>query len=183
MADEPTLEEVRGDLADLRSRIIYHAKHGRRAPKLRKAYQRAKARVAKLTRVERRRKRKLWASKHFAFAEFNTHDGTPVPPAAYDGVRKLCRDILEPMRAKYGACRVTSGYRHAAYNRRIGGATRSFHIYDLRPNQPAADVSFQRGNPAQWAESARRLGAGGVGTYIGSGFTHIDLGPRRDWSG
>lgn len=175
-----TEEEVRADLRDLRSRIIYHAKRGRRAPKLRKAYARMKALAARLRRKERNR---LWASEHFAFAEFDTHDGTPVPLRARRGVKRLCREILEPLRAEFGPCRVTSGYRHRAYNARIGGASNSYHIYDLHPDQPAADVSFRRGDPYKWAAAARRLGAGGVGTYPKSGFTHIDLGPRRDWSG
>jgi len=175
-----TEAEVRADLRDLRSRIIYHAKRGRRAPKLRKAYARLKAKAARLRKASRDR---LWASEHFAFAEFDTHDGTPVPRPAHAAVRKLAREILEPMREEFGSCRVTSGYRHAAYNRRIGGATNSYHIYDLRPDQPAADVSFARGNVHDWARRARALGAGGVGVYPRSGFVHIDLGPRRDWSG
>jgi hypothetical protein len=121
------------------------------------------------------------ASANFLIEEFNCKDGTPVPRSAHAGVRGLCGEVLEPMRNRFGPCRVTSGYRHRSYNAGIGGATRSFHIYDLRPAQPAADVVFARGTPAQWAAYARQLGKGGVGQY--ASFVHCDTGPRRTWRG
>ncbi|MFP5379560.1 MAG: YcbK family protein [Vicinamibacteria bacterium] len=133
--------------------------------------------------VRRRRELDDYASANFRMSEFNTHDGTPVPTAAHGGVRNLCRLILEPMRKQFGACHVTSGYRHSAYNAKVGGAAKSYHIYDLRPDEPAADVSFACGTPAEWAAFARKLGRGGVGQYDRSGFVHVDLGPRRNWSG
>lgn len=124
------------------------------------------------------------ASANFSIREFDCKDGTRVPKCAEDAVRELCRDILEPMRAKFGRCKVNSGYRHRAYNRRIGGEPNSFHIYELRCDQVAADVRFERGTPAQWAAYARSLrGIGGVGQYNRSGFVHVDNGPRRDWWG
>ena len=136
----------------------------------------------------RRRRRQIaekreQTSDNFDISEFDCNDGTPVPVAAHGGVRRLCDQVLEPMRDKFGSCHVNSGYRHTRYNAGIGGASRSFHIYDLRPDQPAADVRFARGTPAQWAAFARRLGKGGVGQYNRAGFVHVDLGPRRDWSG
>lgn len=123
------------------------------------------------------------ASEHFRIEEFNCKDGTPVPKAAHDGVRKLCEDVLEPMRREFGDCSITSGYRHRAYNASIGGASQSYHIYDLRPDEVASDVTFARGSVAEWAAFARELGVGGVGEYRRSGFVHVDHGPRRDWSG
>lgn len=123
-------------------------------------------------------------SDNFHASEFDTHDGTKVPEMAYDGLRALCRDVLEPMRDRFGACHVTSGYRHRAYNASIGGAASSYHIYDLRDgDEVAADVTFERGTPAQWAAHARSLAKGGVGQYDRSGFVHVDNGPRRDWWG
>jgi hypothetical protein len=125
-----------------------------------------------------------WASEHFRIAEFDTRDGTPVPEMAYGGVRDLCERVLEPMRRRFGAAYVTSGYRHEAYNAGIGGATRSYHIYELRDGREvAADVTFASGNPAEWASYARQLAVGGVGQYNRSGFVHVDSGPRRDWWG
>ena len=43
---------------------------------------------------------------------------------------KLCNTYLEPMRKKFGVARVLSGYRHELYNRLIGGARHSQHIYE-----------------------------------------------------
>lgn len=123
------------------------------------------------------------ASEHFLISEFDCHNGQKVPRDAYPALRRLCEDVLEPMRAHFGACRVTSGYRPRAYNASIGGASQSEHIYELTPSSVAADVSFARGTPASWAEFARRLGVGGVGQYSRSGFVHVDNGPRRDWWG
>lgn len=122
-------------------------------------------------------------SEHFKAGEFDCHDGRKVPEAAYPALRRLCRDVLEPMRDRFGPCRVTSGYRPADYNRAIGGAAQSQHIYEIGPESVAADVSFARGTPAQWAAFARELGKGGVGQYDRSGFCHVDNGPRRDWWG
>lgn len=44
----------------------------------------------------------------------------------------LCREILEPIRAKYGLplC-VTSGYRDPTHNAQVGGKSRSFHLYEF----------------------------------------------------
>jgi hypothetical protein len=61
-------------------------------------------------------------SKHFTVEEFDCHDGTKVPKRDYKGLQYLCRVYLEPLRKKYGAVHVNSGYRTRAYNARIGGA-------------------------------------------------------------
>lgn len=133
-------------------------------------------------RREQQAEHETRASEHFRISEFDCHDGTPVPTLAYQGLRDLCRDVLEPMRARFGECRVTSGYRHRAYNAGIGGAARSYHIYELRGGlEVAADVTFARGNPEQWAAYARALGKGGVGEY--ATFVHCDNGPVRRWRG
>ncbi len=132
-------------------------------------------------------------SPHFTVEEFDCHDGTRVPEAALPALVELCCYVLEPMRAKYGRCKVHSGYRTRAYNASIGGARYSQHIYNDTPGSVAADVSFAAGTPAKWARGARwrfrtvsrwrRNGRGGVGQYNNSGFVHVDSGPRRDWQG
>ena len=119
-------------------------------------------------------------------AEFDCHDGRKVPAAAVPALKRLCRDVLEPMRAKFGPCRVLSGYRPADYNQKIGGARYSQHIYELTPDSVAADVRFQQGSPKEWAAYARKLlgKKGGVGRYDRSGFVHADNRPyRADWHG
>ena len=114
-------------------------------------------------------------SPHFHVKEFACHDGTPVPKCAYDALRRLCVIVLEPMRQKFGPCRVLSGYRHREYNRSIGGARYSQHIYDDGPESVAADVRFAKGSPKEWAAYADKLlPRGGVGRYDRSGFVHVD---------
>ena len=132
-------------------------------------------------------------SAHFVVEEFDCHDGTRVPDAAIPALKELCENMLEPLRSKYGSCKVLSGYRTRAYNKSIGGARYSQHIYDDTPGSVAADVRFAKGGPPQWARGARwrfstrsrwrKSGRGGVGQYNASVFVHVDSGPRRDWSG
>jgi uncharacterized protein YcbK (DUF882 family) len=122
---------------------------------------------------------------HFRVAEFDCHDGTPVPVGAHGALQRLCQQYLEKMRAEFGPARVLSGFRHRAYNDRIGGAKKSMHCYEEHVDQVAADVQFARGKPADWAGFAERLGAPGVGRYDDSVFVHVDnrkTGPAR-WSG
>jgi uncharacterized protein YcbK (DUF882 family) len=130
-------------------------------------------------------------SPHFATEEFRCRDGHDVPASSIPALRELCVNMLEPLRAKYGRCHVNSGYRTRPYNASIGGARYSQHIYTDTPGSVAADVTFAKGGPAQWARSARwrfrfkpvwrKRARGGVGLY--GSFVHLDSGARRDWSG
>lgn len=132
--------------------------------------------------IAREEERLSRPSPNFTYSEFACKDGTPVPKAAYPALEHLCKTYLEPLRAEFGPVYITSGYRHAAYNRAIGGASMSVHIYDYpgRNGQAvAADVTCQRGTPAQWAKFLDRLNPGGLGTY--SSFVHVDNRQLMDW--
>lgn len=183
-----TYDKTEDDGHEARLAFTIGAQRVAREPGTRDAVQRGRAKE-RIANAKKARKATApasgdRASTNFRINEFDTHDGTPVPRMAYGGLRNLCERVLEPMRAEFGACIVLSGYRHASYNRAIGGATRSYHVYDLRDgSQVASDLRFARGNPALWAAFARRLGVGGVGQYNGPGFVHVDNGPRRDWRG
>lgn len=132
-------------------------------------------------------------SKNFTIEEFDCHDGTKVPDAAIPALKELCVHMLEPLRSKYGSCEVLSGYRPTPYNRSIGGAEFSQHIYDKTPRSVAVDVRFKKGSVRQWANSARwrfntksvwrKSRRGGSGRYLQAGFVHVDSGPRRNWEG
>lgn len=131
-------------------------------------------------------------SPHFNLSEFHTHDGTEVPERSEAAVQRLCRLVLEPMRTLYGPCRVVSGYRHRAYNQKIGGARNSFHVYDEHEAvEVAADVTFSRGNPTLWRHTANVLllaryrRRGGIGRYPRGRFVHIDTrrGGGSRWEG
>lgn len=122
-------------------------------------------------------------SPHFSMAEFDCRDGTPCPAYMRPYLEALCREHLEPLRAALGTVRINSGYRHAAYNASIGGATQSYHVYELRKKAPAADHIVD-GHAAstvqQWHESHNPFD--GMGFY--AGFTHgDDRGYRSRWYG
>ena len=129
-------------------------------------------------RSQQKTRRRL--SKHFVVEEFDCRDGTKVKPREYNGLEYLCRQFLEPMRDKFGPCTVHSGYRTVSWNRHVGGEPNSFHIYTMHDgNDQAADVSFARGGPNQWAayanaiRSKKRGGRGGIGVY--SSIVHNDI--------
>jgi hypothetical protein len=122
-------------------------------------------------------------SPHFNVDEFNCKDGTRVPKASVPALTRLCNEVLEPLREQFGSCTIMSGYRPTAYNTRIGGAKFSQHIYDLHPDTVAADLTFERGRPSDWADAAESLcERGGLGRY--PGFVHVDnRGTNARWSG
>jgi uncharacterized protein YcbK (DUF882 family) len=73
---------------------------------------------------------------------------------------------------------IISGYRDFAYNQRVGGATGSKHMDGI-----AVDVSIPKGiGQEKFIKIATEaVGFTGIGRY--SSFTHIDLGPKRQWHG
>lgn len=72
---------------------------------------------------------------------------------------------------------ITSAYRSPEYNRRVGGATNSYHT-----RGQALDITqsqFTQAQRQQFLREAVRVGIGGIGIY--NSFTHIDIGPVRAW--
>lgn len=121
-------------------------------------------------------------SKHFGLWEFGMDDGTLPPPSSIPYLIILCEQVLEPMRARFGLCTVTSGYRTPTHNTLVGGAKDSRHLYDRHPTTPAVDVAFRTGKPETWAAMAITMKVGGVGVYR----THLHLDRRRNrarWTG
>ena len=75
-------------------------------------------------------------TEHFSFKEMYAsatarrrgYDNTP-PPEAVAKLELLCRDVLEPIRKRYGApIIVGSGYRCPGLNKVIGGVATSQHM-------------------------------------------------------
>jgi uncharacterized protein YcbK (DUF882 family) len=74
---------------------------------------------------------------------------------------------------------ITSGCRSRSANRQAGGARDSYHMRCM-----AADIRVAGVSEGQLLRFASRLpGVGGVGTYCGNSIVHIDVGPRRAWTG
>ena len=73
-------------------------------------------------------------TKHFTleemiFSQTATRKGINNTPNAehIKNLTKLCKEILQPARAKFGAIQVNSGYRSIALNKAIGGSSSSAH--------------------------------------------------------
>ena len=65
---------------------------------------------------------------HSSTANYNKVDNTP-SRLELEYLKKLCNEILQPIRDKYGNfIFVTSGYRNPILNRLVGGSTTSQHI-------------------------------------------------------
>jgi len=96
---------------------------------------------------------------------------------------------LEPLRKKYGAVHIDSGFRTPSYNRKVGGASNSMHVYTIHDgNDQAADIICAKGTPRDWHRTLnwlrqhRRNGRGGLGLY--SSFVHCDIRDyKADWRG
>lgn len=107
---------------------------------------------------------------HFRVREFKCNDGS-------DSVLvddKLVK-LLEQIRTWAGdSIRITSAYRTATYNKRIGGAANSQHTKGT-----AADIVVTGKDPGDVARFAQAIGAGGVGHYTAQRFTHVDVRSGR----
>lgn len=85
---------------------------------------------------------------HFTLGEAACHDGTPVPAGLYFNALRVA-DAAEVVRARWGLpLTVLSWYRPEAYNRRVGGAEDSMHVWalamDVAPPDGVTVVEFHR---------------------------------------
>ena len=77
----------------------------------------------------------IMLSEHFSLEEMvrsgvaiqknidNTPSGDDI-----ERLRLLCRNVLEPVRRRFGVTRISSGYRSAALNTAVGGVNNSQHL-------------------------------------------------------
>lgn len=135
----------------------------------------------KRERIREARARNDHPSPNFDWAEFDCNDGTEAPEESKPAIRHWCQTVGEPTRAVHGPIDVTSGFRHRAYNARIGGEDASVHIYDY-PGRDyravAVDFKCARGTPRDWYGTTAGK-ADGRGLY--STFTHADNRNRIGW--
>jgi uncharacterized protein YcbK (DUF882 family) len=101
-------------------------------------------------------------SAHFDSEEFRCHDGAEAHPDP------ALIERLERLRGLVGRpCKIVSGYRSPSWNRHVGGAPRSQHLYNR-----AADL--ERGYAT--VTQARQAGFTGIG-YCGEWAVHVDVRP------
>ena len=127
-----------------------------------KAYSRAKEGNVKL-------------SNNFKVNEFRCKDNSDVifiSPALVD--------ILQKIRNHYGkAVNINSAYRTPTYNKKVGGATYSQHLYGT-----AADIRINGVKPKDLAAYIETLmpNYGGIGIY--PTFVHVDIRQNKSrWKG
>lgn len=81
-------------------------------------------------------------------------------------------DMLQRLRTQMGRpMMVNSGYRSPEHNRRVGGASTSYHMDGI-----AYDVSMQNHDPHAYKQAAAEIGFDGIGTYpeARKNFIHVD---------
>ena len=114
-------------------------------------------------------------TKNFKVKEFACKDGSDVIFISMDLV-----EILQKIRDHFGKpVTINSAYRTPAYNKKVGGATYSQHLYGL-----AADIAVSGVGPKAVAEFAGTLlpKTGGIGIY--QTFTHVDVRTNKSrWKG
>lgn len=74
-------------------------------------------------------------SEHFSIEEM-TRSGVAIrmridnnpDEEQVENMRQLCRNVLEPVRRRFGVTRITSGFRSQALNAAVGGAPDSQHL-------------------------------------------------------
>jgi hypothetical protein len=93
-----------------------------------------------------------------------------IDPASMDKLQKLRNVLGKPLI-------ITSAYRSAAHNKKVGGALHSQHRLGK-----AFDVMMTNQDPANFEAIAKAVGFAGFGHYPKSGFMHIDTGPARRWN-
>ena len=94
--------------------------------------------VFRPTRTEIDRPGRFWTWQELSVSATAARlglDNTPTP-AARANLRRLCVEVLDPLRARWPSATVNSAFRTAAVNRAVGGVGNSRHLAGL-----AADVA------------------------------------------
>lgn len=112
-------------------------------------------------------------SKNFKVKEFACKDGSNTVFVDTDLVA-----LLQKIRDHFGkAVTITSAYRTASWNKKIGGSTKSQHLYGMAADIQVGDISPE--TVAAYAETLL-VNKGGIGTYPkkagrAKGWVHVDV--------
>jgi zinc D-Ala-D-Ala carboxypeptidase len=120
-------------------------------------------------------------TEHFALQEFLRSQeairaGLTIEPTpeVVANLTRLCTDVLEPIRAALGPVSISSGYRPAWLNARIGGSKTSQHMTGC-----AADIHVADKTPWELACAIRNLKLAALNQcileYPPSGWVHVSV--------
>lgn len=113
-----------------------------------------------------------YISRNFMVSEFRCKDGSDKILIDVDFVRSKLQDI----RDHFGVpVTVNSGYRTESYNKKVGGAKKSYHM-----KGQAFDIVVKGHTPAEVARYAQSLDVKGIIQY--NGFVHVDSREVKYWA-
>ena len=111
-------------------------------------------------------------AKNFKVKEFRCKDGSDAILIDVDFVK----DKLQKIRDHFGVpVTINSAYRTAAYNKKVGGATNSYHM-----KGQAFDIVVKGKTQAEVARYAQTLGIKGIIQY--NTFVHVDSRTTKYWA-
>lgn len=114
----------------------------------------------------------IYLTKNFKVSEFACKDGSDEIPIDMKLV-----DWLQQIRDHFGASvTITSGYRSPSHNKKIGGASNSYHLYGR-----AADIVVAGHTPKEVAQYAASIGVRGIELNAPYGYVHIDTRDSKYW--
>ncbi|MDH5571443.1 MAG: D-Ala-D-Ala carboxypeptidase family metallohydrolase [Gammaproteobacteria bacterium] len=120
-------------------------------------------------------------TRNFSLREFRCTDGTSVPDDLRSNILQLATNLQKLRDHLSKPIHVNSGYRTVIYNKSVGGATSSQHLY-----AKAADITIKDMKPKEVYQTIEKLIGeglmvqGGMGLY--SSFVHYDIrGSKTRW--
>ena len=133
----------------------------------------AQSSSAKVDRFPRNRPGRLWTWEELTVSPTARRlglDNTP-GPVAQANLRRLCAEVLDPLRARWPGIRVNSAFRTLAVNRAVGGVANSRHLQGL-----AADLAFP---PRLQRTAVDWLRRRGIRPVEYAGHVHVALTSRK----
>lgn len=118
---------------------------------------------------------------NFSLEEFKCKDGTDVPNELLPNAIELAKNLQVLRDFIQKPIVINSAYRTPKYNKKVGGASNSQHLY-----AKASDLMVKGVTPKQLADTIEilintgKMKQGGVGVY--KTFTHYDIrGTKARW--
>lgn len=103
---------------------------------------------------------------NFKITEFKSQDGSKLIILNADLVNRL-----QKLRSRLGKpIIINSGYRSEAHNKKVGGASKSYHL-----TGDAADISIKGMKVPDIAKAAEAVGFTGIIQYPKQNFVHVDV--------